>query len=408
MNMAQDGQYQDAIEIARTQFREEGLTARIHPLGIRGDSVRCDLKDHFTRTVAQGEGVGGLSRAVADSMFDALGQVLQQSERCEAPIIWADPLVLAEEPALEAEVPVRRLLEARRRNGFSGSNCKRIALREYHDLVNGERVRAPLFLSIPTPIEHQITPMTHDGIREEISTYATTAGSGIATSETEALLKGIDSLIERDALALLRIRSLSSAHMGAAPIPVIRRKSIPEELQAMVASVEADIEGGITLLDLSSDLGIPVVAAVSSPKKNNVQFMGVSAGPSAGEASGLALARLMLAVDTNMPASDVGIASLLDMETIEDVEYISLPGHDGQDVQAQLNERMTLLAESGFRILVSPTCALPSGIVAVHVLIPGLERGTGVADGRRLATGDRGRAALDAALAAQEQSAWAS
>ena len=284
-----------------------------------------------------------------------------------------------------------------------------ILMREYHDLLHGEAVRIPLFLSIPEQCEsaHSLV-QGHDVMLDVVEMYSTHSGSGVGSTQKEALVAAIDECIERDALALLRVRSLSPSHLGAAPLSIISKESLPSSLQAMLASVEADVEGRIELLDLTTDLGMPVIAAVATPLTTRIQFLGISTGLSPEDAVRGALADLVLAVDTDRPTHDGSIGTLLKAGNIERIEFMTIPGEPAQNAEWELLDRIDLLQDAGFSVLASTTASLENELYAMHVVIPGLERCAGLSDGRSVATGDRGRAALDAALGSGPSAAWAS
>ena len=382
--------FDDAIASSSKAFEELGLDARIRPLGLHGATVECRLTVE-DRLVGTGLGSGGGREAVARAMLAALEQHVIGQGRCDAEQLSADPLVLADEPAMEPELSVRNLLHIRRERALSGNCTGRIALRTYTDIETGERVRVPLFISMPGVAE-----AGHDGfdcteLRHHVSNRGTRAG----LSGELAVADALDALVGDDALALACIAAQRENTVDV--MTGIVASSLPNQLQESLAIAESELNRTIRLVDATTNLGIPVVLAVPVTRTSSPLLVGVGVSIDPGQA----ISRALFDLRRSGQVQDREIDGLWELAAALDANAIRWQSH-----QKFLSVRRQALGQAGsmtmsqqlfqhdLRVLVSKTAEFDAGLTMVDVRVPGLERTRLIDSPADWRLGDRGLDAL--------------
>ena len=140
----------------------------------------------------------------------------------------------------------------------------RVACVRYEALDGGSDLDVPVYLWAPwyAPPTDEATAVRR-GLGDTADyrsalAYSVNSGCAIGATGDEALLHALNEWVERDAFSLFLLRSVYDR--GPMP-PAVSRADLPPALRAHLDRAEELVEGPVTLLDLTTDLGVPTVMA---------------------------------------------------------------------------------------------------------------------------------------------------
>ncbi|WP_269087416.1 YcaO-like family protein [Serinicoccus sp. CUA-874] len=298
---------------------------------------------------------------------------------------------------------------------------------------------APWYVAESRELTDARTGIGDDASYRLLRAYSCNTGCAIGASSAEATLHAINEWVERDALSLFQLVSIHDE--GQLP-PLIDRGLLPSDVVAMLEGAEAALGQRVHLLDLTTDVGIPVVMAYLADRRM-IPGKGYGMGAS-----------LRAATAVERAVSEVVQGELLAAVVTEQVSAISprvagdahTPGlrptyedviqeHDtAERIRSRLAPYPRLLASAqldmaprvldsvprgcpidiaspdatvpeqerlaaarvravGSRVFRATLAALPAGTTLVQVQCPGLERFHQITNGHLALPGERGRRA---------------
>ncbi|MFD3684311.1 YcaO-like family protein [Nocardiopsis sp. NPDC058631] len=311
----------------------------------------------------------------------------------------------------------------------------RVACVRYQSLDGGPDLDVPVYLWAPwytSPTPEGSALRRGLGDTSDYSSalaYSVNSGCAIGATEDEALLHALNEWVERDAFSLFLLRSV----YDRGPMPSqVSRADLPGTLRAHLDRAEELVGGTVTLLDLTSDLSVPVVVAYSHTRSGS--------GPGAKHRYGLgaslwgALAaeraltefvqdELLSRVVSEQAASDERSGPFAQLIADHDIEadvYARLRAHPrllscalldfagrlresprgplpaetlarGASVSDQRAAVVERIGAAGHRVVAHPLQVLEHGTTVVQVQCPGLERFHLVTEGHVALPGARGR-----------------
>lgn len=240
------------------------------------------------------------------------------------------------------------------------------------DILNEEEILVPV-----SAVFHPYTPIG------DLHLFRTNT-NGLASGNTmeEAILHGLMEVIERDAWSLAEL-SKSGGKVISTDSPLVN--GLIEKFR------NAGVE--ILLRDITSDLKIPVVAAVSDdavlkdPALLTIGF-GAHSEPEVAcirailEVAQSRLVQIQGAREDTIKAEVMRRAGYERMKRInkhwfeknEEVELKELPGFSTEDIKEDIETTLSLLKKRGFeRVVVVDLTRKELGIPTVRVIVPGLE-----------------------------------
>lgn len=261
----------EAEQRALVAAHQLGLRPRVRRLGRHGgmSSWTCELLDAAGHRVPNGLGcgkggdqdarVGAVSEAVehyltGPALFDPDQVVFHDGRDLAAGMLSG-----------EACVPVL-------------ARMPRVACQLYAPLANNTRPQLeppPLPGSLPVPLAVPLAlgtswyldaPHCRDAVADttdyrELTRYGTNHGSAIGTTRDEALLHGMNEIIERDALSLLLARCFLTDHYRP---QAVDPASLPDQLAAALRAAEQVVGGPVWLLHATTDIGVPTFFAYTT------------------------------------------------------------------------------------------------------------------------------------------------
>ncbi len=240
------------------------------------------------------------------------------------------------------------------------------------DILNGEEILVPV-----SAVYHPYTPIG------DLHLFRTNT-NGLASGNTieEAILHGLMEVIERDAWSLAELLKSGG-------------RIISTESQVIMGLIEKFKGAGVEILlrDITSDLKVPVVAAVSDDvvlKDPSLLTIGFGAHPEPEvacmrailEVAQSRLVQIQGAREDTIKAEIMRRAGYERMKRInkhwfekdEEIELKELPGFSNEDIKEDIEFTLRLLRKRGFeRVIVVDLTRKELEVPTVRVIVPGLE-----------------------------------
>jgi putative methanogenesis marker protein 1 len=241
-----------------------------------------------------------------------------------------------------------------------------------YDIVNNETLWVPAFA-----VFHPVPPR-HRGVFR-------TNTNGLASGNTieEAIFHALSEVIERDAWSLVETTRNTGPAVVGIDDPVI------QDMQKKFADAQVEV----TIRDITSDIGIPTIAAVADDvllKDPSLLTIGIGTHTSARIAVMRALTEVAQSRLTQIHGAreDTTIADLRKKMGYErakringywyrdngTVDYKTIPSSDTDDFLKDINNIIAALEKQGLdRVIVVDLTRVEIGIPVVRVIVPGLE-----------------------------------
>lgn len=393
----------EAIDHGLKAIRDMGFEAELTDLGGDPGAWKCALSAGG-RHLANGFGKGPGDSARAGAVFESLEHhvsgpqgvlpetvELRSSHEVAAGALRDDPGV-----AVLADTPDDLL-----------------ACRAYRNLADGRTTSVPVYLSCPDYLLDD-----NEGLREAlgddydyttVERYATNSGCAAGSTEAEAVVHALNEAIERDAWSMLLLRTFLAPD-SPAPM-VIGRNSLPPELAELAGYAEQRVGKPITLIEMTTDIGVPSVMAYSTPESGApAHRFGCGASLSRYHAVTRALNEILQCVATDeafgvpeMPLPErlrehppffaCGVMDFSEALTrAHTVDFVGTAAPD--DPEHHLRQLIGVLTERGYHPWVRDMFRAENGVAVVSVIVTGLEKFMVVTSGNLVVPGPRGRAAI--------------
>ena len=367
-----------AVGTAVAEIDRLGLEARVEHLGpVWSPTLRVELV-RAGAAVAVGCGKGLGAAGVASAYFEALERYLMSARdnlrwTPEATALWSATAVAAQ-PALAPDLVVQRWAAE-----FPGAVA---ACAAYQGLAG--TVRYPTFLVDPRYYRWPVDGDSVDGYRGVLR-YSSSLGTAAGLTVDEAAYHGLCELVEHDGLGQALLRWFVAGDPG---VDEVAPASLPEDLRALHADAVRAAGAPVHLLDVTTDLGVPVYLAVSA--LDGRTRMGAGSSVWATDAAGRALAELIqMSVPEAAGAEASAVRRLASWPALQ--RCARLPVADllagpvrtvplRADVDGDGSPRWGLdrlrrgLAANGVDFHVCPIAPAGSLVAVATVIAPGLER----------------------------------
>jgi len=372
---------QCAVDTAIAEVARLGLTARVRSLG---PTTEVELARRG-RHMSVGWGKGSGDQAVASAWFEALERYLMSAadnrrRQPDGPILLPAREVAAQ-PELAADLVVQHWAA------------------EFPSAVGGcatlsGGVRYPVFLIDPRYFR---APVAGDDVRpyRGLLRYSSSLGTAAGATVAEATYHGLCELIEHDGVSHALLSWYVAGRPDAAEVPP---SALPGGLAELHAAAERAAGGPVRLLDVTTDLDVPVYFAVAAA----VPRVGAGSSVWASDAAARALDELIqscaqpprLVADAaaklaGWPALARCVRLPLDELRIRPVPLRADPGTDS--VAHGLAQVSGALAARGLGHHTGEIAPAGSLIAVTTTVAPGLERFSLVRHGDPVLPTGRGR-----------------
>lgn len=241
-------------------------------------------------------------------------------------------------------------------------------------------VRYPTFLADPRYYRAPVPGDTVEPYRSLLR-YSSSLGTAAGLTVTEAVYHSLCELIEHDALSQALLRWFVA---GRPEVDVVERAALPPPLRALHDEATAAAGASVHLLDVTTDLGVPVYLAVSGP-----HLLGAGASTWGSHAAERALSELIqtstLAGETTgtapadrlaaWPALRRCVRMPIDELLAGPVRGVALRGDAGDGTAADgLARAGRMLGDRGVHYHVCELAPADSLIAVATTIAPGLER----------------------------------
>ncbi|MFE0104649.1 YcaO-like family protein [Streptomyces sp. NPDC059009] len=398
---------------AKADIRALGWTQDVElvrPVGLTAAHCRLRTSEGKPIPGGVGSGKGFPDAATTGALYEALEHALTGPGSLKHLEYVLRPSAAVAHGTAGREDAVRILAE---------QDDAKVACLRYRALDGGEDLELPLSLWAPwyvTPTARAAEARGALGDTTDYSrvlSYSVNSGCAIGATEDEALLHALNEWVERDAFSLFLWRSI---HEGGDMPPRIPRSSMPAHLADAIDRI-GDASGRRTfVLDLTSDIGVPVALAVVAASGSRPAQYGLGASLSGEVAleravSELAQGRLIRQAygGSSQPGLAVGrrlaqqprllaCAQIACADRLYQAPAVK-PYADGElaeaPVQEQRHEVVRRIAASGVRVVAHRLRQLSHGTTVAQVQCPGLERFHLVTEGHFARPGPRARAHRD-------------
>jgi ribosomal protein S12 methylthiotransferase accessory factor len=280
-----------AVTTAWAETARLGLAARVRQLG-PPDLPTTRVGLHRLRATGRGEiaagcGKGGGAQGASSAHFEALERYLMSSvgnrRRDAAASVPRRAADVAAQPALEPDRVVQRWAAE-----FPDAVA---ACAEYHG--PGGAVRYPTFLVDP---RYHRWPVPGDDVApyRALLRYSSSLGTAAGLNFAEAVYHGLCELVEQDGLGLALLRWFVSGPAGPdRTVAEVAAADLPTTLATRHGDATRAAGAPVRLLDVTTDLGVPVYLAISTAPGTGRTRLGCGASIWATDAADRALSELI-------------------------------------------------------------------------------------------------------------------
>lgn len=270
----------------------------------------------------------------------------------------------------------------------------------------------PIFMIDPRYAKY---PLPNDHIDYKSCAWrASDSGVASGTDFTEASIHALNEIIERDAHSLFLIEAFIKQKNKS--IRIIDRQTIPLHLLDIVNQIECELDEELIIIDITSDIGVPVVAVSMTKQPYPIQPVGFGASLNREYALERALLESLQPVhisnhrlwqnqyaiiDNFSQHPLLQAAAIADVRPLcsegESIDFSSLPAYNlALTLEEQLACIMSQIHHAGFDIYHKVLAQYETGFTCVKYHVPGLEQFYLVQAGKNILPNDRGMKYLKA------------
>ncbi len=369
-----------AVEVALREIRRLGFRLRVEEAGQPPHQVQISRLVQDGAPVAVGCGKGAGLQGVASAHFEALECYVTSARTNRRFAAGAAELLRAAEvagqPALARDLVIQRWAEE-----FPESVA---ACAVYCGA--GGAVRYPVFLSDP---RYHLEPLAGDSVRpyRSLLRYTSSLGTASGVDVQEAVLHGLCELVEHDGLSHALLQWFIA---GTPQVELVDPERLPRRLRRLYLDAVTAVGAQVHLLDVTTDVGVPVYLAVKDGDGCEPGTFGAGASPSGEYAAERALSELIQSDALADPeAAKAALARLGPWPALQEcarlparqlcsgaVRHVPLRGDVGQlgTVESALSSVAGLLRAHGTEFYACELAPPGSEIAVVTTIAPGLER----------------------------------
>ncbi len=290
------------------------MSLRLGQTGPTGHPTAVSQLIHDGVRLAVGYGKGAGLQAVVSAHFEALERYFMSTTGNRRLADGAAAVLTAKEVSRQAALQPDLVIQ-RWAAEFpeSGTACT-----AYH----GDRssVWYPIFLCDPRYHRH---PLPGDSVNSyrSLLRYTSSLGTAAGANATEAVLHGLCELIEHDGLSHALLRWFIA---GIAEIDIVAPESLPDRLRTLWRETEDAVGAPVYLIDVTTDLSVPVYLAVPDGDGTRPSPFGAGASPLAAYAAERALSELVQSTGLGDTAAGTGAGNLAAWPDLRDCALLPI------------------------------------------------------------------------------------
>jgi ribosomal protein S12 methylthiotransferase accessory factor len=272
-----------AVEVALREIRRLDFLVRVEELGSDRQRICISRLVRDGAEVAAGAGKGVGLQGVASAHFEALEVYFTSARSNRRHADGATTILRA--PDVASQAGLREDLVIQRWAREFPDNVAACAIH------HGARASVwyPIFLSDP---QYHRQPLTGDSVEpyRSLLRYTSSVGTASGANAQEAVLHGLCELIEHDGLSHALLRWFIA---GEPQVDLVDPGSLPRRLHRRYLDAVAAAGARVLLLDVTTDVGVPVYVAIKDGDGTEPALFGSGASPSGEYAAERALSELI-------------------------------------------------------------------------------------------------------------------
>jgi ribosomal protein S12 methylthiotransferase accessory factor len=380
-----------ALSFLTNDLSQLGLAVVTKTVGQFVQSTKCTLLGDDSVAVDFGYGKGTEESCRTGATFEAAEHYFSQPQHIDPSTL---EYLKASDFLRTTPLKVTRALEA-----LAGASDAPLPFRRYQGLTTALEVLYPLALACPKYIDMLLdepSSFRHDKFDyRSLQRYSTNSGVAIGATEEEAIIHGILEAIERDTLSRFLVSTFIFPEQSK--IRVVKTSTMPEYMQRVFKDVSREVGGNVILVEMQSNLGVPVFLSSLTDSPFPIDVTGFGASLSRDHAALRSLYELVQCfhVTTEFHPESVQVRDNQVLENLsrhsfhlrcakmkfgehcrkygfESVAFDAIPNHDCDGtVPEYLEKLLRILARSGVNAYSTNIASLPSGINVTHSFIDG-------------------------------------
>ncbi|MED1300232.1 YcaO-like family protein, partial [Bacillus pacificus] len=405
INWEREHSLNDALKKGIDACKELNITVGYENIGNVLDTEYVELFDQQGKQLTSGVGKGGGIKSKVGALFEALEHYLTEYK-----IDYSkQKLFLLEDIPNINRFEKEKIIQLL----HSDSNKEKlISCKKYKLLENPSKsVWYPSFITNPFYADNPKYPEQEIDY-SQFKRYSSNSGTAIGCSLNEALIHAINEVVERDAISLFLLDYYYYRNNNA--IKLIYRSSLPSYLQKFLEKAEEELQQEIELIDITTEINVPVIFAVL--KENNMSIPLYGAGASLYRDYAVIRAISELVQSNHMIrtypgaykeaveninyfkgfpnhyiCAEFNTNTLLQAFEIEYIDFKEMNNYSSNNLNDYLNYLIQLLNKQDFNIYYSILNKFSNDIHLVNVIIPNTERFFNVLMGQIVFPSDRGK-----------------
>lgn len=393
-NFERDNSVDVAINNVKNEFRNINVSYKVSQYGEKYMTTIIELNkvDHANENY-RGNGKGFGKQSLASGLFEALEHYLGCPNVTARKVIPKQVSQLYNQDNLNNEYPIKMLYQ---QNPEFMMDCETFI--EYGS--NSSEIFYPAFLTHPIYSQKNLND-------SKFNLFSTNNGTSVGLNLEEALLHGVNEVIERDSISVHLIQNFISSKKNT--IKVVKQDSCPSFLKKLIDECNTTLEN-LKIIDITSDLSIPTYLVKGDKRGNELPIVGTGSSISAEYALERALLECLqsyylhdeiLEKEDRTNVEKLGKyvpllnCLLLNYECSE--ELISLHDYSIEPERLTLKEQLKKinmsLNKNGYKMFFK-TIYKSENLFCVKVIVPGLEKFHLVRSGVGLPLSSRGETFL--------------
>ncbi|MCU4835335.1 YcaO-like family protein [Bacillus cereus] len=246
----------------------------------------------------------------------------------------------------------------------------------------------------------------------KLKRYSSNSGTAIGCSLNEAIIHASNEVIERDALSLFLLKYYYYRNNDT--LKIIKRDTLSIDVKDFLRNAERELGQKISLVNLTTELDIPVILAILEHNKFGIPIYGSGASLYRDYAAKRAISELIQSyhmIQTYPSAhkeitkninllkgfpnqyvcAEFNTNTLLNAFEIEQVDFQTISNYSLDNLDMYLDYLAQLLNKHNFDIYYSICQKFTNGVHLVNVIIPNTERFFNVLFGQIVFPSDRGK-----------------
>lgn len=404
-NFEREHNINDALHKGINVCKELGIKINYENIGEFLQTEYAELVDLQGRKLTSGVGKGGGLTSKARALFESLEHYLTEYK-----IDYSkQKLFLLEKIPNIKYFNNEKIIQLL----YSDSDREKLILcKKYTNIKNDSKefwyptfITNPFYADNPKCFDQEID-------YSKLKRYSSNSGTAIGCSLNEAIIHASNEVIERDALSLFLLKYYYYRNNDT--VKIINRETLSLDVQEFLSNAEKEIDQKIILVNLTTELKIPVILAILEHNKFGIPIYGSGSSLYREYAVKRAISELIQSYHmiqaypnaskeimhninclngfpNHYVCAEFNTNTLLNAFEIEQVDFKTLSNYTLDNLDGYLDYLVQILNNHDFDIYYSICQKFSNGVHLVNVIIPNTERFFNILFGQIVFPSDRGK-----------------